>query len=556
LKKLLVFLILVLAFTLVVNACSSTAPTTSTTGPTTSTPATSKPATTTIAPTTTVVTTIPPKPTATTAAAPTGTLRIVSSSQSEWTYEATDPIFYESFWGFAMYDPLLTFDAQGNVIGEVAESYTLSPDGLTWTFKIRKGIKFHNGDPLTSADVAFSVTRFASAESTNPWSPYLRNNFASVSTPDDYTFVYKAAKPEPSLVVPFAWTRILPKNYFEKVGQEGFRAKPIGSGPYKFVKLVHSTSFEMEANTEHWRLVPAYKTVIDLLVPEEATRVAMLKAGAAEIGQAFSFDRNVEMKNQGYTLQESGLPTLWNISFQGTWLTTGPTKDIKIRQALSYSINRQELANTFFKGYAKPGGRWFMDENTYGWDPSWKPDPYDLAKAKSLLTEAGYSGNSPVINIFAQGPQADFMQAVQGYWDKAGIRTKLNIVDGMTYAGYFFVRIKNDPSAPNAGAVIPWNFGGFFNNVYHSANMYQSNGVHGTGNDPKADVLYTKATTELDPVKAKQYWTEFQNYAYDMWVNVGIVKVPNYLVMAPTVGAFTSNAHLGLWDALAGIKHK
>ena len=163
-----------------------------------------------------------------------------------------DPIVIDSLWGWAMYDALLTFDPQGNVIGNVAESYDLSQDGLTWTFKIRQGIKFWNGDPLTSADVVFSLQRFGSKESTNPWSPYILKNNESITAKDDDTVIFKAQKPEWALKIPFAWTRILPKNYFEKVGQDGFRAQPMGSGPYKFAKWVPKTSMEYDANTEYW----------------------------------------------------------------------------------------------------------------------------------------------------------------------------------------------------------------------------------------------------------------------------------------------------------------
>jgi peptide/nickel transport system substrate-binding protein len=98
-------------------------------------------------------------------AKPAGTLRIATP---DFTYESVDPIYFESFWGWAMYDPLIAQDPKGNYIPSIAESWKLSPDGKTWTFKIRKGVKFHNGDPLTSADVAFSVVRFGSKESTNP----------------------------------------------------------------------------------------------------------------------------------------------------------------------------------------------------------------------------------------------------------------------------------------------------------------------------------------------------------------------------------------------------
>jgi peptide/nickel transport system substrate-binding protein len=488
------------------------------------------------------------------AAKPTGTLRIATP---DFLYESMDPIIFESYWGWAMYDPLLTFDPKGNVIGAVAESWKLSPDGKTWTFKIRKGMKWHNGDPVTSADVAFTVTRFSSKESKNPWSTQLRNNIESVETPDPYTFIFHSAKAEPPLAVAFTRVRILPKAYIEKNGIEYFRTNPMGSGPWKFVKFLSKTSMEFAANTEHWRQVPAFEKVIDLMVPEEATRVAMLKRGDVDIAVGLSFDRIVELKKDGFGVQEAGPRTMASINFPGTFMTQGPTSDKKFRQAMSYAINRQELCDTFYKGYAKPGGRWFMDETTWGWDPKWTPDPYDPNKVKALLKEAGYPGKfkDPVVNIFCQAPQADLMQALAGYWEAAGIQTKINVIDSMTFGAYVFQRAK-DPNAPNIGAIWPWVNLGFFNNVYHSKNMYTSIGAHTTANDPKVDEMYDKATSELDPAKAKKMWTDFMNYTYDMWITVGVVRVPTYVLVGPNVGQFTSFANLSLYDALAGVQRK
>jgi peptide/nickel transport system substrate-binding protein len=490
-------------------------------------------------------------------AKPKGTLTV---AVPDFGYESFDPIVMESFWGWTMYDPLITYDPKGNVIGSIAESWTLSPDGNTWTFKIRKGVKFHNGDPCTSADVAFSVVRFSGKDSTNPWSPYLRRNFAGVETPDDYTFVYKTNKPEPQLITVFAWTRILPKNYIEKNGIDHFKKNPVGTGPYMFDKFVSETSMEMKANSKHWRIKPAFAKIKELQIPEEATRIAMLKRGDVDIITALSYDSIVMLRDEGFTLQSFGLPTLANINFAGTWMTDGPTSDIRVRKAMSYAINRQELCDTYFKGLAKPGCRWFMDEHTWGWDPNWKADPYDKEKALALLKEAGYPDKfkKKTIDIYvtAAGYTADLMQILQGYWAEVGIKVDIKVVDANVWGGMVFVR-KTDPSDPYVGAIWPWVFGGAFNNVYHSANLFTSKGVHTTANDPKADELYAKAANELDPEKGKQYWTEFMNYAYDvMWVNVGIVNVPAYAVMGPRVGKVTSNAHLSLWDAYAGIQHK
>jgi len=497
-----------------------------------------------------------PKPAAA-AAAPTGTLRYASA---DFGNESTDPINLESFWGMAMYDSLLTFDPQGNVVGEVAESYDLSPDGLTWTFKIRKGIKFHNGDPLTAADVAWTLQRFGSKESTNPWSPYILRNNESIVARDDDTVVYKAVKPEWPLKVPFAWTRILPKSYFEKVGQEGFRAAPIGSGPYKFGKWTPRTSIELEANTDYWGTVkPQWAKVVETLVPEESTRVAQLERGEVDIIGALSFDRLTELKNKGYRLQEIGLPIAANISFPGHFMTTGPTSDKRVRQALSYSINRQEISDTFYKGLAKPGGWWFFSEQTWGWDPNlFKPDPFDPNRAKQLLQEAGYPGkfNPQSITLYTTAVQADLMQILQGYWQAVGINVDLQVLDTPAWSPLFFVRAK-EPTDKQVGSIIPWVFGSFYNNVYHSANMFTDTGVHTTSNDPKATEMYQAAVAELDDAKAKKQWQELMQYAYnEMWVNVALVNVPTYLVLGPNVGEFTVNKNLFLSDAYVGIQRK
>jgi peptide/nickel transport system substrate-binding protein len=499
-----------------------------------------------------------PKPTtapATAGAAPTGTLRYANA---DFGQESMDPIVIDSLWGWAMYDALLTFDPQGNVIGNVAETFDLSADGLTWTFKIRQGIKFWNGDPLTAADVVFSLQRFGSKESTNPWSPYILKNNESITAKDDNTVIFKAQKPEWALKIPFAWTRILPKNYFEKVGQDGFRAAPMGSGPYKYVKWTPKTSMEFEANTEYWGTRAQWAKITETLVPEESTRVAQLERGEVDIISNLSFDRLVELKGKGFRLQEVGLPTNANISFPGTFMTKGPTSDIRVRQAMSYAINRQEICDTYYKGLAKPGGWWFFGAETWGFDSSFKPDPYDPSKAKQLLQDAGYPGKftPQTVTLFTTAVAADLMQIVQGYWQAVGINADIQVVDTPVYNGMVFVRAK-DATEKQVGAIWPWVSPTFYNNVYHSANMFTSTGVHTTSNDTKADAMYQAATTELDDAKAKKLWQDLMHYGYDtMWVNEELVTVPSYFVVGPNVGPFTGRVNRSLWDGYSGIQHK
>ena len=255
-----------------------------------------------------------------------------------------DPIVLATQWGWAMYDSLLMPDTHGNMVGNIAETYNLSSDGLTWTFNIRQGIKFHNGDPLTADDVVFSLQHFGSKDSTNPWSPYILKNNESITATDDHTVIYKAQKPEWPLKVPFAQTLILPKNYFQQVGQDGFQAKPVGSGPYRFVNHIPKTSMEFEPNPDYWGPAkPQWAHIVETLVPEESTRVAQIQRGDVDIIGALSFDRLVQLKNAGFRLQEVGLPTLANIGFPGTYETNGPSSDVRVRQAFADSIDRARL---------------------------------------------------------------------------------------------------------------------------------------------------------------------------------------------------------------------
>jgi peptide/nickel transport system substrate-binding protein len=408
-------------------------------------------------------------------------------------------------------------------------------------------------------DVKFSVDRFGSDESTNPWSHYLATSYNKKSSAviDDYTFQYVTDHPEPALVIPFAWTRILPKKYFESVGMEGFRKKPVGSGPWKFSEYTPETTFKMEANTAHWKQVPKFQFVNFVQVPEEATQVAMLKNNEVDI-IGVSMDRIVQLQKDGFKAVELGLPTLANISFQGTWLKqAGATNDIRVRQAMSYSLNRQEICDTFYKGNAVPGGRWFMHPGGYGWDNSWKPDVFDLPKAKALLKEANYPAafTDPTIHIYVSpGPNVDFIQLLQGYWTAAGLKIKIEVVDSVVFGGYFFSFKRLTGTEPNTGWIFPWIFASTQNSIYHASNMFGSWGAHNTGNDPKADELYKKATAELDPVKAQKYWTEFEDYAYTMWVNVGICMIKPLMVVSKNIGEFTTATNISLYDAFAGIQ--
>jgi peptide/nickel transport system substrate-binding protein len=537
---------------LVLSSCGEATPTPTATAPT---PTATKPTAT--APTATKPTATAPTATKPTVEAPYGTITITST---DFGVEATDPTLFESTWSWYYCDTLLAFTDKGVYVGELAESWSLDATGKIWTFNIRKGVKFHNGDPLTANDVFFTMERFTSPESKNPWSNQLRDQKVSERVVDEFTFEFVTKDPQPQLLDTFCWVRVMSKTYFDRVGEEEWRANPVGTGPWKFVEHVAETSFKVEANTEYWRpeQVPYFQYIIELQVPEEATQVAMLKRGEIDIPMGLTVDRRVELEEEGWQTRVQNLALANMVAIIGPHLEgSGPLHDIRIRKALSYAINRQEMCDTFWRGTAKPGGRFFLVPGAYGvTDDLVAPDPYDVNLAKQLMAEAGYPDKwaDPTINVFTTaGPGVDFFQAIVGYWDKAGFKTKINILDASVWLQYIFIQqLKGDESF--LGWIWSW-AGAAFNGTAYCRNLYTSYGIHQVTVDAAVTALFDKYIAEMDPVKAVQYYTDWQRAAKDLYTSFGIGYVESRLVVSDKIGDFTVNPHMFFNDAACGIKH-
>ena len=231
-KWLAIPLILIMHSSMLIGSCGTKQPLPQPppTTTTTTTATTTAPATTTTGPTQTAI------PTTTAAReAPYGTIKYATTT---FGVESFDPTVWATTWNILIYDTILDYTKEGKYVGKVAESWTLSADGKTWTFKIRKDIKFHNGDQLTANDVYFEMARMLSPDSKSAWSNQPRDQFVSHRVIDDYTYEFVTKDPQPQLVDVFANIEVLPKKYIETVGTSEFAKAPIGSGHWKFVQWV------------------------------------------------------------------------------------------------------------------------------------------------------------------------------------------------------------------------------------------------------------------------------------------------------------------------------
>jgi peptide/nickel transport system substrate-binding protein len=356
----------------------------------------------------------------------------------------------------------VTPDGQLSKEGGIADRWEASPDHKRWTFHLRKGVRFHNGDEVTSEDVKFSILRAIGKRSTTGYAGPLRILIQDIETPasDRVVIVTK----EPTLIIPAYLSRglstegmVLPKKYVEAKGDDGFARAAIGSGPYRVVEQVSGSHVKLEAVDSHWRVgVPRYKTIMFKRIPEEATRVAILRRGEADIVE-LSRDRVKEVERAGFRVVLKKADAYLDLYWTPPWDNT-PVKDKRVREALNLAIDRNEMAATIFGGLAEPcsipmGFSWAYPAIKFRAPPELVYS-FDPARAKALLAEAGYP-NGFAIDMYAYqlpglAEGRSMTEAVAGYWQKIGVQPKIVPID---YAGFRKKRIDG---------VTPGAFG-FFN---------------------------------------------------------------------------------------------
>lgn len=434
-----------------------------------------------------------------------------------------------------MFDAL-TYPGKGGLKPGVADKWEVAPDGLSWTFYIHKGIKFHNGDDLTAKDVKFSIERYISKDA---YYAHMRDMVDHVEAVDDYTVRIYTKGPQPylwsilSIYVP-DYGIIMPKNYIEQNGWDYFQQHPVGSGPFRFVKYVPGTSAEFEAVDNHWRQTPSFKKLTFIQIPDEATRIAMLKTGEVgfiEVG----LDGASDLEKAGFWTGAFESNVLW-LSLWGPYQPEGakyPTADLKVRTALSLAINRDEINKTFFHGKSgPPQGPGLLPgipdvDNDYWAKYAANIYRYDPVAAKQLLTEAGYpNGFSIKLWSFPDpglSDQPKLMEIIQGYWGNIGVKAEIVNTDKGTYS-----TLRKAPNLQLVGGAVPCaaafppTVGRNLKDCFHSQGVFHlfSNAK------PDFDALIDAACSEINVSKRAEEIANLEKTGIDSYTCISISNIP------------------------------
>ncbi len=404
-----------------------------------------------------------------------------------------------------MFNKLVKSDGKMNIEPDLAASYEQTNE-LTWRFHLRKDVTFQDGSKFTAKDVEYTLSTIKDKEK-----KYLLAtdfSFMTAKVIDDYTVDISTADPYPGLLLRLNYVMIIPKDYVEKVGNEEFLKKPVGTGPYKFVERVKDEKIVLEASPSYFGGKSAINKLTFKIIPESAARIAALEAGDVNFCSgipASEVKRLDALNNVDVIGNSTSRVTFLAINS----LVKGPMQNVKVRQALNYAIDKQAVIKGVLDGYAKQVATLSCPEYE-GYDASITPYEYNPTKAKELLAEAGYPTGLELEASYVSSAanSANVMQFIAAQLGEVGVKVKLSESEAAK---------QRDQIA--AGTVSPLYFnaiGGPYANIDLLAKLCFSTGErYSTYSNTAFDALRQKAAITNDKAARDKLNSQIQQMIKD-----------------------------------------
>lgn len=351
-----------------------------------------------------------------------------------------------------LFDALVNVDAAGRLVPGLALSWR-AVNPTTWEFKLRPGVKFHDGSPFTADDAIFSLERPAKLiGSPGPFTSYTRQIVASEAV-DALTLRLKTATPYGALPLDMSTIFIVSKKTAANATTDDFNSgrAVVGTGPFKLISFKRGNRVELAKNPDYWGDKSAWDRVTLRIIPNNATRMAALLAGDVDVieavptadiatlkrKEAFKLAQTVSWRTIFWTLDQSDRPSPFITDAHGKPLAKNPLRDPRVRLAISKAINRPALVARTMEGLAQPASN-IVSPGIFGYNNALKVEPYDVAGAKKLLAEAGYPNG---FNLTLHGPNNRYIndeqvaQTMAQFLSRIGIRTKVATLPLAVYFG-------------------------------------------------------------------------------------------------------------------------
>jgi len=407
---------------------------------------------------------------------------------------------------YALHDALVKPLPGHRLAPSLAESWSVSPDGLVYDFVLRKTARFHTGDPVTAEDVKFSFERYRGISG-----QALKERVAAIETTVPGHVRFRLKRPWPDFLTYYGtpatgagW--IVPRKYVEKVGEEGFRKAPVGAGPYRFVSFTPGVELVLEAVEGYWRKAPSVKRLVFKVVPDPSTRLAVLKRGEADIGYAFDGELGDEVRRTPQlTLRPTPFVSTHWLAFVDQWDPKSPWHDRRVRLAANHAVNHQAINQAETLGFSRITGSIIPSGFEFFWPPP--AYPYDPARARHLLAEAGYPSGFDAGDLWCDAATTGYAEPLINDLQAVGIRTRLRPLERAAFLkAYQEKKLKN----------VVYSLSGVFGNAATRLEAFvASSGIYAYGGYSDIDGLFREQSAELDVRKREAIVQRIQQLIHE-----------------------------------------
>lgn len=373
---------------------------------------------------------------------------ILAESKELDPHKSSDTLTYILL--LQVFDTLIKVQPDGQLVPALAEKWTISPDGKEILFTIKKGVKFHNGDVMTTQDVAYSLNRAIASAYTSKFTAVMKRaeavNDSTVKLTLKHAYgpiLYCIANPSLAVVS---------KKAVEAAGTN-FGKNPVGTGPYKFIKWISGEKIDFTRNDEYFKGPASIKNVTFKFITDATTAAIALEKGEIDVlHNPSKSDRTAQMGNKNLKYYETDSAYYYHISMNNK---TGPFSDKRVRQAVSYAIDRKNIILGGLDGIGSPV-EVPMPPSAFGYPANFKNNPYDPAKAKQLLAEAGYpKGLTVKFKINQAAMYAKPAEVIQDQLRKVGINAEMELMERATYLDEVTKKFNYDISLYVITALLP-----------------------------------------------------------------------------------------------------